>query len=66
VDDVRVERTGCQHAPADINRDGRIDGSDLGLLLGAWGSGGLPAADVNGDGTVNGSDLGLLLGAWTT
>ncbi len=48
----------------DINGDGLVDGADLGLLLGAWGSDD-PAADLNGDGIVDGADLGLLLGAWT-
>ena len=49
--------------PADLTGDGVVDGADLGILLGAWGSSG-PAGDVNGDGSVDGSDLGLLLGAW--
>lgn len=48
---------------ADVNDDGFINGSDLGLLLGAWGTSN-QQADINHDGTVNGSDLGLLLGAW--
>ena len=49
--------------PADLNQDGVVDGADLGMLLGLWGSGD-PAADLDGDGTVGGADLGLLLGAW--
>ena len=53
----------------DLNGDGSVDGADLGLLLGAWGTdGGISAgasADLNGDGTVDGADLGLLLGAWS-
>jgi hypothetical protein len=49
--------------PADLNGDGAVDGADLGLLLGAWGTPG-PAADLNESGTVDGADLGLLLGAW--
>ncbi|MFG0276279.1 MAG: hypothetical protein ACF8QF_14615 [Phycisphaerales bacterium] len=47
--------------PSDLNEDGVTDGSDLGLMLGAWGT---PAADMNGDGTTDGADLGVLLGAW--
>lgn len=47
----------------DLDGDGRVSGSDLGLLLGMWGGPG--AADLDGDGRVSGSDLGLLLGAWT-
>lgn len=65
VDDVRVEFVGCTAVPGDIDGNGRVDGADLGLLLGAWGGNALPAADLNGDGTVDGTDLGLLLGSWT-
>jgi hypothetical protein len=52
------------YALEDLNQDNLVDGSDLGLLLGAWGTAD-PVADVNYDGMVDGSDLGLLLGAWT-
>ncbi|MFO0875011.1 MAG: M12 family metallo-peptidase [Phycisphaerales bacterium] len=48
---------------ADLNGDGLVDGADLGLLLGAWGTNNA-LADLNGDGTVDGADLGLLLGDW--
>ena len=54
------------NCPADISplnaHDGRVDGSDLGLLLSQWGLPGV--GDLNGDGTTNGADLGLLLSAW--
>jgi FG-GAP repeat len=46
----------------DLNGDGQVNGADLGLLLGNWGSPG--SADINSDGTTDGADLGLLLGAW--
>ncbi len=49
---------------ADINRDGVVNSSDLGLLLGAWGTSN-ELADITGDGNVNSSDLGQLLGSWT-
>ncbi|MBL9147841.1 MAG: VCBS repeat-containing protein [Phycisphaerae bacterium] len=55
-----------EHAPGavgDINGDGVVDGSDLGLLLGAWGLRGGPA-DINEDGIVDGADLAIVLGAW--
>ena len=40
-----------------------VDGSDLGLFLGAWGTN--PCAlDLDGDGSCNGADLGILLGSW--
>lgn len=49
----------------DLNDDGRIDLSDLGILSSAYGynkSGGMPysAADINEDGVVDLSDLGWL------
>jgi hypothetical protein len=50
-------------APAgDLDGNGTVDGADLGLLLGAWGSAG--PGDLDGNGIVNGADLGLLLGFW--
>ncbi len=52
-------------APAgDLDGNGRIDGADLGILLGDWGACDGCASDLDGDGSVSGSDLGLLLGAW--
>ncbi|MFO0873455.1 MAG: GC-type dockerin domain-anchored protein [Phycisphaerales bacterium] len=49
--------------PGDIDGDGKVDGADLGILLGAWGTNDA-AADLNGDGVVDGADLGVMLGAW--
>jgi hypothetical protein len=48
--------------PADLNCDGRVDGSDLGTMLGGWGQPGL--TDLNHDGKTDGADLGILLSAW--
>ena len=53
---------------ADINGDLKVDGGDLGVLLGDWG----PVQsfeerrlhDLNQDGNINGADLGLFLGGW--
>jgi hypothetical protein len=45
----------------DLNADRKVDGGDLGLLLGAWGT---SQYDRDGDGVVTGQDLGLLLGSW--
>lgn len=50
-------------APADLNRDGAVNGFDLGMLLGNWGAFD-PVADLDGDNVITGFDLGLLLGAW--
>jgi subtilisin family serine protease len=47
--------------PADLTGDRAVNGTDLGQMLGSWGS---PQADINGDGTTDGSDLGILLGTW--
>lgn len=50
---------------ADLDGNGIVDGSDLGLLLSAGGwSGDIHAADLNSDGRVDGGDLGIMLGAW--
>lgn len=50
--------------PADLDGSGTVDGTDLGLLLGAWGT--APLGDLDSSGSVDGTDLGLLLGAWGT
>ncbi len=49
---------------ADFDRSGGVDGADLALLLGNWGSRGASAWDLTGDGTVDAADLASLLGAW--
>ena len=53
--------------PADISGNGAVDGVDLSVLLGVWGtdgSGGEFDADVTNDGIVNGADLTIILGGW--
>ena len=64
VDDVRIERIGCAFAPADLNQDGRVDGSDLGVLLALWGPANGSRADIDHNGVVDGADLGTLLSGW--
>lgn len=52
---------------ADFNGDDRIDGDDLGELLGAWGledEEGCPW-ELSGDPVIDGDDLGALLGYWS-
>ena len=56
-------RGGIRLASADINHDGRVDGTDLSMVLGAWGTTDA-AADIDHDGHVGGSDLSLVLGSW--
>jgi hypothetical protein len=48
----------------DLNGDSVVNGVDLGILLGAWGSSNA-APDLNEDGVVNGADLGIMLGNWS-
>lgn len=48
--------------PADLTNDGVVNGADLGVLLGSWGT--RDIGDLDNSGSIDGSDLGLLLGAW--
>jgi hypothetical protein len=57
-----VADCGSNSTLGDLNGDGVVDGADLTILLGAWGSSG--PGDLNGDGLVDGADLALLLGLW--
>ncbi len=51
--------------PADLNMDGFVDGLDLGILLGNFGSNAAPGGgELDGTDPVDGLDLGILLGAW--
>ncbi len=61
---VTVKRV--DECTGDVDGGGTIDGQDLALLLGAWGSCGGCAADLDGSGTVDGADLAMLLGGWGT
>jgi hypothetical protein len=49
----------------DLDGNGQVDGADLGLMLGAWGTCPDCAADLDADGQVDGTDLGILLGSWS-
>lgn len=53
----------CDCLAGDLNGDCAIDGADLGVLLGAWGSAGA-SGDITGDGAVDGADLGAMLSNW--
>jgi len=48
---------------ADINRDHKVDGRDLGLVLGRWGTNSF-FEDIDGNGIVGGEDIGILLANW--
>ena len=49
--------------PFDLNNDGCVDGSDIGIFVTQWAQPG-GFADFNGDNVVNSADLGLLVAAW--
>ena len=49
----------------DLNNDNRVDGIDLGMLLGTWGPCADCPGDMNHDGNVGGNDLGIMLGNWS-
>jgi len=49
---------------ADLNEDGIVDSTDLGLLLQGWGNTNTKA-DINQDGVVDGVDLGRLFERWS-
>lgn len=70
IGDVEIEiTTECppEFDPSDLNRDGLVDGADLGLLLSGFG----PClddpclGDVDGNDLVDGGDLGVMLSAWS-
>ena len=64
VDDFQVSALNCTppFVPADLNQDTLVNGIDMAILLGAWGSSG---GDVNLDGVTDGADLTILLSSWT-
>ena len=65
VDDVRIYGANCTPPLiGDLDGNGRVNGADMGILLGAWGT---LTYDLDGNGgPVGGGDLGVLLGNWTT
>jgi hypothetical protein len=48
----------------DPTGDAVVDGADLAVVLGAWGSTSGGAADVDGSGAVDANDLAIVLGNW--
>ncbi len=52
---------------ADLDRDGRIDGGDLAMVLSSWGVCGASVdceADFDGNGYVDGADLAVIMANW--
>jgi hypothetical protein len=54
----------CGILRGDLNNDGVVDGSDLGILLAIWGTVNPPLGDLDGNGVIDGGDLGLMLANW--
>ena len=59
----QAARVGACAPAADLDCDGAVAGSDLGLLLANWGGAG--TGDIDSSGVVDGADLGQLLGSWS-
>ncbi len=51
--------------PGDLDGNGKVNGADLAMFLGEWGSYS-QEADLNGDCQVDGADLAVLLGGWSS
>ena len=61
-DDCEDPVTDC---PEDLNGNGTVEGGDLAILIGAWGT--LASGpDISGDGVIDGVDLAIMLSAWGT
>jgi hypothetical protein len=61
-DGYLIRWQGCpETCAADLDHDGVVGGSDLAIVLGAWGT---ARGDVDGDGITGATDLALILGAW--
>ena len=68
---LRTRATIAAPAAADLDADGQVGASDLGLLLAEWGATNralraMRRADLDHDGVVGASDLSRLLLAWGT
>jgi len=67
VRDMSVDLGAYEWCIGDLDGDGEVGGSDLGLLLSAEGECPTTApclGDLDGDGDVGGADLGVLLANW--
>ena len=61
--DLTLE-TAIPDDPCDLNGDGSVDGADLSIVLGSWGTSD-SEADLDGSGMVDGADLSMILGCWS-
>jgi hypothetical protein len=58
-----VEKNTFCSCSADLSFDGKVDGLDLGIVLGDWATA-FPRSDLNLDNIVDGADIALLLSQW--
>lgn len=64
VDDLRIFEYICDAAvPGDVSGDGLVNGTDIAIVLGQWGTAG--PGDLDGNGVVDGADLAIVLGNWS-
>jgi hypothetical protein len=56
----------CTPCPGDVNDSGIVNGTDIAIILGAWGTSGgkFPRSDTDGNGIVDAADLAVVLGGW--
>lgn len=54
----------CAAVIGDLDGDGFVDGTDLGVFMSLWGTDGSMGGDFNDDGEVNGGDLAWILAGW--
>ena len=55
----------CDARSPDLNHDGIVNGGDIGIIMGAWGTDGSIGGDIDGNGLVNGADLAIILADWS-
>jgi len=60
---VVVKQPSPQPCPmGDLNGDCLVNGADLAIVLGAWGT---PGGDLTGDNNTDGADIAIVLGNWS-
>lgn len=61
--EVTIDVPDAPTCEGDINGDGVVDGTDVSLILGYWGSAN-SMYDLDGNSIVDGGDLAMVLGGW--
>lgn len=61
-----IDADACADRRSDLNCDGKVDITDVGILIYYWGEAGAgQKADINKDGIVDVSDVGIMVYDWT-